>query len=68
MDETKKTVEKLVATQTEKRAELLEIGRKIASSATPTIVAFVDLSSFSALTSEQEMPRGRWSTGSVISS
>jgi hypothetical protein len=43
MDETKKHIDELVATRTQKQAELREIGRKIKSSATPAVVAFVDL-------------------------
>jgi class 3 adenylate cyclase len=36
-------LDELVATQTQKQAELLAVGRQIASSATPIVVAFVDL-------------------------
>src|SRR5712691_4508633 len=38
-----KHIDELVATRNQKQAELLTIGHKIASSATPIVVAFVDL-------------------------
>ena len=43
MDETKKHIDELVKTRNERRAELLKIGLEIASSATPIVVTFVDL-------------------------
>jgi hypothetical protein len=43
MEETKKHLDELVATQAQKRDKLRAIGREIASSATPIVVAFVDL-------------------------
>jgi class 3 adenylate cyclase len=54
MEETKKTIDELVATRTGKRAELLEIGRRIASSATPIVVAFVDLAESTQMKQDRE--------------
>jgi class 3 adenylate cyclase len=43
MDEIKKHIDELVTTRIRKQAELIQIGQKIASLATPIVVAFVDL-------------------------
>jgi class 3 adenylate cyclase len=63
MDEPKKHIDELVATQTQKQTELLEIGRKIASSATPIIVAFVDLAESTQM--KQDRAPEKW-LGSVF--
>jgi class 3 adenylate cyclase len=43
MDEIEKHIDELVTTRIRKQAELIQIGQKIASLATPIVVAFVDL-------------------------
>jgi class 3 adenylate cyclase len=53
MDETK-NIDGLIATQTKKKAELLAIGRKIESSATPIVVAFVDLAESTQMKQNRE--------------
>lgn len=54
MDETKKHIDELVATRTQKQAELLAIGREIASSAKPIVVAFVDLAESTQMKQDRE--------------
>jgi class 3 adenylate cyclase len=54
MDEAKKNIDELVATRTQKQAELLVIGRKIATSATPIVVAFVDLTESTQMKQDRE--------------
>jgi class 3 adenylate cyclase len=44
MDETKKHIDELVMARNQKWAEFVEVGKEIALSATPIVVAFVDLS------------------------
>jgi hypothetical protein len=43
MDETTKNIDELVATRNQRVADLQSMGHKIASSATPIVVTFVDL-------------------------
>ena len=54
MDEAKKHIDKLVATQNRKRAELAAIGKKIAQSATPIVVTFVDLAESTQMKQDRE--------------
>jgi class 3 adenylate cyclase len=54
MDETKKHIDELVTTRNQKQAELLAIGRKIASSSTPIVVAFVDLAESTQMKQDHE--------------
>lgn len=49
-----RSIDDLVATHREKQLELLALGRKIAQSATATVVAFVDLSESTALKQSSE--------------
>jgi len=54
MDETKKHIDELVATRSQKQAELLTMGREIASSATPLVVSFVDLAGSMQMNQDRE--------------
>ena len=54
MDETKKHIDDLVTTRNQKQAELLVIGRQIASSATPIVVAFADLAESTQIKQDRE--------------
>jgi class 3 adenylate cyclase len=54
MDEAKKHIDELVATQNRKRAELVAIGKEIALSATPIVVAFVDLAESTQMKQDRE--------------
>lgn len=63
MDETKKHIDELVATRTQKQAELKAIGREIAASATPIVVAFVDLAGSTEM--KQDCEPDEW-LGSVF--
>lgn len=54
MGETKKHIDDLVTTRNQKQAELLVIGREIASSSTPIVISFVDLAESTQMKQDRE--------------
>ena len=69
MEETKKHLDELVATQAQKRDKLRAIGREIASSATPIVVAFVDLAESTQMKQgrePEEWPGSSWNSSSAL--